>query len=82
MLLLFDKSVVNTVVVYSYYFIVRFTTFLNAAGLLYSFSVPAISWVESIGNGQWRGKLAGGGEPKVNHSDSNCSVLPLVCDMN
>ena len=72
----------NAVVVYSYYFMVRCTTFLNAAGLLYSFSVPAMSWVESIGNGQGRGKMAGGGEPKVNHSDSNSSILPLVCDIN
>jgi len=41
-----------------------------------------MSWVESIGNGQGREKMAGGGEPKVSNLDSNSSVLPLVCDMN
>ena len=41
-----------------------------------------MSWVESIGNGRGGGGKMAGGEPKVNHSDSNSSILPLVCDIN
>ena len=39
---------------YSYDFIANSTSYLNAAGFLEFFSVPVISWVESIGGGRVR----------------------------
>ena len=45
---------------YSFHFIANSTSYLNAAGVLDSFSAPVISRIESIGDGRVGGGGMGG----------------------
>ena len=54
-------SCIISVVIYSYHFIAKSTSYLNAAGFWIVFSVPVISRIESIGGGRVGGCVVGGG---------------------